>query len=182
MRSWGHFVGLLGPKFWTIYRKEGLVRTLLRGKPYKYSHEKAGWNEVVRLCGTDEYGNRYYEDFDHHNKNTRRWVEFADYGKWFPVGTKIAPAWHGWMHYMYDDTPKKDNFVNPYYRPHKTWVFKTDHATDAYKNPGHSQNIDKEKNDKAARARMFETWDPPSGTKERRGKKILVKKRFAEFE
>ena len=68
MRSWGHFVGLLSPKFWHIYRREGLMRAVLRGKPMKYGHEKAGWKEVVRLAGKDEFGNRYYEDFDHHSK------------------------------------------------------------------------------------------------------------------
>ena len=60
MRSWGQSVGLLGSKFWTIYRKEGLMRTVLRGKPYKPTHEKGGYDEeVVRLVGTDEFGNRY---------------------------------------------------------------------------------------------------------------------------
>lgn len=106
MRSWGQMVGLLGPKFWKIYRKEGLMRTLLRGKPYKHTHEKAGYEEeVVRCVGTDEFGNRYYEDFNHHNFNTRRWVEYADYGKWFLTPKKVAPAWHGWLHYQYDDPP-----------------------------------------------------------------------------
>ena len=79
MRSWGHFVGLLGPRFWPIYRKEGLMRALLRGKNYRNQHEKGGYEEeVVRCAGSDEFGNRYYEDFKHHNKNTRRWVEYAD--------------------------------------------------------------------------------------------------------
>ena len=93
MRSWGHFVGMMSPKFWHIYRREGLVRTLLRAKPYKYSHEKAGWKEVVPLVGQDEFGNRYYEDFDHHNFNNRRWVEYADYGKWHVTPKNIAPGW-----------------------------------------------------------------------------------------
>ena len=107
MRSWGHFVGLLGPKFPQIYRKEGLMRALLRGKPYKYTHEKGGYeDELARCVGTDEFGNRYYEDFNNHNKNTRRWVEYADYGKWFLAPKKVAPAWHGWLHYQYDDPPK----------------------------------------------------------------------------
>lgn len=106
MRAWGHFTGMLGPKFWTLYRKEGLMRTFLRAKPYKYSHEKAGWNEVVRLVGTDEFGNRYYEDFDHHNFNTRRWVEPSDTGKWHMTGKKWGPAWHGWLHYTYEEPPK----------------------------------------------------------------------------
>ncbi len=70
MRSWGVSIGMLSPKFWQLYRKEGLMRTILRGKMYKMTHEKAGFNdEVVPLVGTDCYGNRYYEDFGHHGKN-----------------------------------------------------------------------------------------------------------------
>jgi hypothetical protein len=59
-------VGMLSPKFWASYRKDGMVRTLLRGKPYKYAMEKGGYtDELVRLVGTDDCGNRYYEDFTH---------------------------------------------------------------------------------------------------------------------
>ena len=101
MRSWGAAIGMMNPKFWQIYRKEGLMRAVLRGKPYKLTHEKAGFqDEAVPLVGTDEFGNRYYEDFGACNKNQRRWVEYADTGKLFPTMTKkIAPAWHGWMNY-----------------------------------------------------------------------------------
>ena len=109
MRSWGVGIGMMGPKFWQLYRKEGLMRTLLRGKPYRPTHEKAGFgDELATFVGKDDYGNRYYEDFNGKNKNQRRFVEFADYGKWFPGGmaNSIAPAWHGWMHYTYDDPPK----------------------------------------------------------------------------
>ena len=109
MRSWGVGIGMMGPKFWQLYRKEGLMRALLRGKPYRPTHEKAGFgDELATLVGTDEYGNRYYEDFNGKNKNQRRFVEFADYGHWFPGGMarSIAPGWQGWMHYMYDDPPK----------------------------------------------------------------------------
>ena len=107
MRSWGLAVGMMGPKFMQLYRKEGLMRAILRGKPYRLTHEKAGFgDELAPLVGTDEYGNRYYEDFNGKNKNQRRFVEYADTGKWFPSPKKIAPAWHGWMHYMYDDVPK----------------------------------------------------------------------------
>ena len=84
MRSWGLNIGILGPKFMKIYREEGLMRALLRGKPYKMTHEKGGYEEELVPCvGKDEFGNRYYEDFNHANKNTRRWVEYADYGKMF---------------------------------------------------------------------------------------------------
>ena len=107
MRSWGLAVGMMGPKFWQLYRKEGLMRAIIRGRPYRPTHEKAGFgDELAPLVGTDEYGNRYYEDFNHKNKNQRRFVEYADSGHWFPTPKKISPAWHGWMHYMYDEPPR----------------------------------------------------------------------------
>ena len=33
---------------------------------------------VIREVGTDEWGNRYFEDFTHLCNNQRRWVEFSD--------------------------------------------------------------------------------------------------------
>ena len=122
------------------------MRAILRGKPYRLTHEKAGFgDELAPLVGTDEFGNRYYEEFNGKNKNLRPFVEFADTGKWFPSAKKIAPAWHGWMHYMYDEVPKKDNFVDPFYRPHRTVEFKTDHPSLAYKPMGHLMNPNREK-------------------------------------
>ena len=32
MRSWNFFVGFLGNKFWGLYRKDGFMRTFLRGR------------------------------------------------------------------------------------------------------------------------------------------------------
>ena len=122
------------------------MRAIIRGRPYRPTHEKAGFgDELAPLVGTDEYGNRYYEDFNHKNKNQRRFVEYADSGHWFPTPKKISPAWHGWMHYMYDEPPRvsyqtfllfyqKDNFVDPFYRSHKTPVFKSDHPSMSFKN------------------------------------------------
>lgn len=70
MRSWGHFSGLLSPKFWEIMRKEGVMRAVLRAKPYRtHPHEAAGYIDVAPCVGTDEYGNRFYEDFNHHSTN-----------------------------------------------------------------------------------------------------------------
>ena len=123
-----------------------MMRALLRGKIVKMTHEKGGFtDEVVPLVGTDEFGNRYYEDFTAHGKNQRRWVEYADTGKTFPtIVKKMAPGWHGWMHYMYDDPPRQDNYVNPAYRSHRTSVFKVDHPELSYKNGGHLMNDDRE--------------------------------------
>jgi hypothetical protein len=86
--------GLLGPKFHEVYRREGLMRAILRGKPMKYSLEKGGYtDELVPLVGKDEFGNRYYEDFTAQNKNTRRWVEYSDQGRWFQSAKRVAPGW-----------------------------------------------------------------------------------------
>ena len=37
MRQWNIFVGLLGNKFWSAYRKDGFMRTFLRGRPGLYN-------------------------------------------------------------------------------------------------------------------------------------------------
>ena len=89
---------------------------------------------------------------------------------------KVAPGWQGWLHYMYDDPPREDNFVNPYYRSHRTPVFKTDHPTLSYKNEGHLMNPDRDQNLLEGRQRMYQEWEPPTGKEARLGKKILVEK------
>ena len=178
MRSWGLSIGLLGPKFPKIYRKEGLMRALLRGRIYKITHEKAGFGEeVVPLVGIDEFGNRYYEDFNHLGNNQRRWVEYADHGHLFPTFTKrVTPGWHGWLHYMYDDPPKEENFVNPYYRPHKVKVFKTDHPTESHKNMGALDHPNRAANLAAFKEREYTAWEPPKGGEPRDGKKIICER------
>ena len=80
---------------------------------------------------------------------------------------RICPGWQGWMSYVYDEPPTKQNFVQPYYRSHRIQQFKTDHPTLAYKNPGHVQNPHKEVYDKLAKKRVYEYWDP--ATTPRRG-------------
>ena len=154
------------------------MRTILRGKMYKMTHEKAGFNdEVVPLVGTDCYGNRYYEDFGHHGKNQRRWIEYADTGKLLPtMMKKIEPAWHGWLHYQYDDPPREENFVKPYYMNHRTVTFSTDRPGSSFLNEGHLLNENRAENMEAGRARMYTAWEPPQGHEPRNGKKILVDK------
>ncbi|XP_065841693.1 NADH dehydrogenase [ubiquinone] 1 alpha subcomplex subunit 12-like [Oscarella lobularis] len=57
-----------------------------------------------QLVGTDDYGNKYYE-----NKNyiwsRHRWIDFA---KWKDFdASQVPPEWHGWLHSMTDDPPTK---------------------------------------------------------------------------
>ena len=74
---------------------------------------------------------------------------------------------------MYDDPPTQETTVNPYFRSHKTPVFKTDHQELSYMNPGHLLRADREEEMERGQARMYTTWQPPKGGEERDGKKII---------
>ena len=78
---------------------------------------------------------------------------------------------------MYDDPPTQETTVNPYYRNHKTPVFKTDHQELSYQNPGHLMRADREQLMEIGQARMYQTWTPPSGGERREGKKIIDENR-----
>jgi NADH:ubiquinone oxidoreductase subunit len=56
------------------------------------------------LKGTDNFGNKYYENvelpFGQH-----RWVEYSNLDN--PDATMIQPEWHGWMHHAFDETPQE---------------------------------------------------------------------------
>ena len=82
------------------------------------------------------------------------------------------------MHYMYDDPPKEDNFVNPYYRNHRQPLFKTDTQDwdQNYLNPGHLMNPNRKEFAAKQQARVYTEWEPPSGHEARDGKKILMEK------
>lgn len=64
------------------------------------------------------------------------------------------------MSYMYDDPPDDKYYVNPDYRPKKTYYLKLDHPTQSYKNPGHWQNPHKHEYANAAKAGDSEMWEP----------------------
>ena len=76
--------------------------------------KERGWDGVLmqlytigdlkfgELKGTDEYGNKYYENLDL-PYGQHRWVEYANVHN--PDASAITPAWHGWMHHTYDETP-----------------------------------------------------------------------------
>ena len=53
-----------------------------------------------KLMGTDQGGNKYYENVVDYPYGQHRWVEYADTHN--PDATSIPPAWHGWMTQMHD--------------------------------------------------------------------------------
>lgn len=67
-----------------------------------------------RLVGTDEFGNRYYEDkrSPKGGRRRRRWVLY----KGDIDGSKVPPHWHAWLHYT-TDSPI-DTETRPWEQPH----------------------------------------------------------------
>lgn len=61
-----------------------------------------------RAVGSDEFGNRYFEDRSDSNAydkgRKRRYVLYKGYAD----ASKIPPDWHGWMHYVYDTPPSQE--------------------------------------------------------------------------
>lgn len=53
------------PRFWKSVKFDGLLMTYQRGhKAVMNSHSVGGNSEKTRYVGMDQYGNKYYEDFD----------------------------------------------------------------------------------------------------------------------
>jgi hypothetical protein len=53
------------PRFWKSVKFDGLLMTYQRGhKAVMNSHSVGGNSEKARYVGMDQYGNKYYEDFD----------------------------------------------------------------------------------------------------------------------
>ena len=94
--------------------------------------------------------------------NKRRWVEYADHGKHHITPKSIAPAWQGWMSYMYDDPPSSKYYVNPAYRPNRTYHLKLDHPTQSFRNPGHIQNPHRTEYSKSFQDKDHVLWEPPA--------------------
>jgi len=104
--------------------------------------------------GEDEFGNKYYRGCKMHGKeigrgtNERRWVVY----KGLAEPTKVPPYWHGWLHHVHNDVPKKDDATAKYEweKQHLPNLSGTDFAYDAPKFGGK-----KEKD-----AQKYTAWKP----------------------
>lgn len=69
-----------------------------------------------RKVGSDAYGNTYYEERRDPKKGERRrrWVIYTDLAE----ASKVPPEWHGWLHYIVDDTPGSDYQARVWQKPH----------------------------------------------------------------
>lgn len=63
--------------------------------------------------------------------------------------------------------------MEPYFRAHKTPVFKSDHPSLSYKQQGHLLHPKREEFIERQRARVYTQWEPPSAGAPREGKKIV---------
>ena len=55
---------MLTSKFFKLVRKDGFLRTYLRGhKTIRNDQYLGGHIDAVKCVGQDHYGNRYFEDF-----------------------------------------------------------------------------------------------------------------------
>ncbi len=82
----------------TIVKQNGGLWKTLCGF-YRLDDVKDG-----ELVGTDRNGNRYYQN-KRYFVGRSRWVVYNEkYGLDYD-GSMIAPEWHGWIHYVTDETP-----------------------------------------------------------------------------
>ena len=62
---WAFFSQVFTPKFWKSLKVDGLVQTYQRGhKAVMNTHTVGGNTARTKYVGIDQYGNKYYEDFD----------------------------------------------------------------------------------------------------------------------
>ena len=129
----GHKTGKIVVRNWTIAGPGGITTGHSGALPMKQFILKlfTWWNSQTfgtqlwtwrfgELVGTDEQGNRYYRRrggaIDPVLGFERRWVIYKGYAE----GSRVPPAWHGWLHHIVDLPPTelKDESRN-WERPHQ---------------------------------------------------------------
>ena len=133
MRALTHLLGLLFT-WWNGQTIGTFFSTMFTGKP----------------VGTDEQGNRYYEERSAaKGKKPRRWVIYNG----MVEASRVPPEWHCWLHYMVDEVPGSDA---------RRWAWEKDHqpnltgTDEAYHPPGSLSA-------QAARPKAtgdYEAWQP----------------------
>ncbi len=76
------------------------------------------FRKKAQLVGTDEQGNRYFEEGgkpSFPDGRRRRWVIYHGVAE----PSRVTPDWHGWLHHTFDEPPTVS--------PLKRQSFETDH-------------------------------------------------------
>ncbi|CAD8147385.1 unnamed protein product [Paramecium octaurelia] len=73
------------------------------------NHNVGGQNGPTQCVGQDQFGNKYYEDFD--VKEINRWAEFNEYfDPYHTLGDRIPPAWHGQLAHVSNEAPTRTGY------------------------------------------------------------------------
>lgn len=110
------------------------------------------WRRKAKLVGSDEQGNRYFEEKEPSASDgrKRRFVVYHGVAE----GSRVTPDWHGWMHHTFDEPPTV--------APLKRRAFEKDHVPNmtgtplAYRPPGSLSRPDSGK----GVGPDYEAWSP----------------------
>ncbi|KAH9582473.1 NADH dehydrogenase 1 alpha subcomplex subunit 12 ndufa12/DAP13 [Schistosoma haematobium] len=99
-----------------------------------------------KLVGTDNFGNKYYEN-NNYFVGRNRWVRYSNRFGWDYEGSQVPPEWHRWLHHITDETP-------------------VSHPPTVYKwSAEHSENLTLQKDKKyipySTTRPKIEPWEPP---------------------
>ena len=85
-----------------------------------------------KYVGSDETGNRYYQQRRITNSGRRRrWVIYAGDDE----ASQVPAPWNGWLHYTVNEPPTGDLNAHPWQRDHIPNMTGTENA---YRPPGHT--------------------------------------------
>ncbi|XP_034254636.1 NADH dehydrogenase [ubiquinone] 1 alpha subcomplex subunit 12-like, partial [Thrips palmi] len=82
------------------------------------------------LVGTDQFGNKYYEN-NNYFFGRNRWVEYSPAFGFDYDASMIPPEWFGWIHYRTDYRPCEDP-TRPFYSWQKPHVMNLSGTPDEY--------------------------------------------------
>lgn len=100
--------------------------------------------------GTDEFGNRYFQDKRQPKSGRRRrWVMYVG----APDPTSVPAEWHAWLHYTVDKPLERDLAAKPW---QKEQVPNPTGTPQAYLPPGHDLRGGRRERSSAD----YESWTP----------------------
>lgn len=107
-----------------------------------------------RLVGTDEFGNKYFEQKKKRRSadtRLRRWVTYKNLSE----PTQIPPSWHAWLQFTTSELPQSLNYTpHPWEKKH---VMNQTGSTRAYRPKGSIVRNDEGSNENR---RGYDPWRP----------------------